>query len=148
MFLLSFSKPISFKPMDTAENDRPKVEEYEVYHYLTNIDQHRNQLYWRTSPLGSPNTMQISHIINSILSGTIFLPLWKRAEVIPVPKLKNPSLRNNFRPIHLLFYLSKNNWKSDISKNNKRHANLEPSVCNTSWRGVEDALLWYYVCQS
>ena len=31
--------------MDAAENDRPKVEEYEVYHYLTNID----QLYRRTS---------------------------------------------------------------------------------------------------
>ena len=76
-FLLSFSKPVSFRPIDTAENDIPKVEEYEVYHYLTNIDTKKSTISedypsWITKHNADILSEPVADIINSILSESIF----------------------------------------------------------------------------
>ncbi|CAK1600393.1 unnamed protein product [Parnassius mnemosyne] len=49
----------------------------------------------------------ITHIINqSLLSGD-FPSLWRKAFVMPLPKIKNPSTFSHFRPISILPFLSK-----------------------------------------
>ena len=147
-FLLSFSKPVSFRPIDTAENDIPKVEEYEVYHYLTNIDTKKSTISddypsWITKHNADILSEPVADIINSILSESIFPSLWKRAEVIPVPKLKNPSLCKDFRPISLLFHLSKITEKVISHKIKREMPTLSHQYAYTSWRGVEDALVLF-----
>ena len=100
------------RPVDIAENDIPKVEEYEVYHYLTNMGTKKSTISedypsWITKHNADILSEPVADIINSILSESIFSSLWKRAEVIPVPKLKIPSLCKDFRPKCLLFYLKR-----------------------------------------
>ena len=83
-----------FRPIDTAENDIPKVEEYEAYHYLINIDTKKSTISedypsWITKHNADILSEPVADIINSMLSESIFPSLW-----IPVP-----SLCNDFRPI-------------------------------------------------
>ncbi|XP_062532859.1 uncharacterized protein LOC134201637 [Bombyx mori] len=49
----------------------------------------------------------IWHITNFSLSSGSFPSLWRKAYVIPLPKIPNPSLPNHFRPISILPFLSK-----------------------------------------
>lgn len=49
----------------------------------------------------------ITHIINCSLSSGVFPSLWRKAYVLPLPKISNPSTLNHFRPISILPYLSK-----------------------------------------
>jgi hypothetical protein len=49
----------------------------------------------------------MTNIINCMLKTRRFPALWKLAEVIPLPKVKNPSNLSDFRPISLLHHLSK-----------------------------------------
>ena len=49
----------------------------------------------------------IADIINSILSTSIYPTIWKKAEVSPLPKTASPSTCKEFRPISLLYHLSK-----------------------------------------
>ncbi|KAA5589197.1 hypothetical protein F3G61_31385, partial [Pseudomonas aeruginosa] len=49
----------------------------------------------------------IWHITNFSLSSGTFPSLWRKAYVLPLPKIPNPSLPNHFRPISILPFLSK-----------------------------------------
>ncbi|CAK1598320.1 unnamed protein product [Parnassius mnemosyne] len=49
----------------------------------------------------------ISHIINFSLDSGDFPSLWRKAYVIPLQKITNPTLPNHFRPISILPFLSK-----------------------------------------
>ena len=49
----------------------------------------------------------IHDIINCMLSTGRYPTLWKRAQVAPQPKIKNPSEYKHYRPISLLFHLGK-----------------------------------------
>ena len=46
-------------------------------------------------------------LFNSSLTNNIFPALWKRANILPLKKSKAPSSPSNFRPIALLWFLSK-----------------------------------------
>ncbi|XP_026328672.1 uncharacterized protein LOC113236727 [Hyposmocoma kahamanoa] len=49
----------------------------------------------------------ITHIINCSLSSGTFPSSWRRAYVLPLPKINNPSVLKHFRPISILPFLSK-----------------------------------------
>ncbi|CAG9113625.1 unnamed protein product [Plutella xylostella] len=49
----------------------------------------------------------ITHIINHSLTSGHFPDLWRKAYVIPLPKITNPSSLNHYRPISILPFLSK-----------------------------------------
>ena len=49
----------------------------------------------------------ITHIINCSIVNGVFPSNWKKANVIPIPKIPNPSKLSDFRPISLLCTLSK-----------------------------------------
>ncbi|CAG9138106.1 unnamed protein product [Plutella xylostella] len=49
----------------------------------------------------------ITHIINHSLDSGNFPDLWRKAYVIPLPKISNPSSLNHYRPISILPFLSK-----------------------------------------
>ncbi|CAG9137835.1 unnamed protein product [Plutella xylostella] len=49
----------------------------------------------------------ITHIINHSLTSGHFPDLWRKAYVIPLPKIANPSSLNHYRPISILPFLSK-----------------------------------------
>jgi hypothetical protein len=52
----------------------------------------------------------LSHILalaSSTLNCSYFPPQWKRATMIPIPKVPSPSTLSDFRPISLLSCLSK-----------------------------------------
>lgn len=57
---------------------------------------------------GSPVTIPvITHIFNHSLKTGTFPDEWKKAVVIPVPKVKNPNSLSDYRPISLLCAISK-----------------------------------------
>lgn len=49
----------------------------------------------------------LTHIINFSLSSGVFPDVWRKAHVLPLPKISNPLLPNQFRPISILPFLSK-----------------------------------------
>lgn len=49
----------------------------------------------------------LTHIINTSLSTGVFPFVWRKAFVIPLPKVSNPVQFSNFRPISILPFLSK-----------------------------------------
>lgn len=49
----------------------------------------------------------ITHIVNYSLLSSTFPAQWRQAHVIPLPKVSNPTLPNEFRPISILPFLSK-----------------------------------------
>lgn len=49
----------------------------------------------------------LQHLINSSLSSGTFPVQWRKAFVIPLPKVSNPTLPTHFRPISILPFLSK-----------------------------------------
>lgn len=49
----------------------------------------------------------ISHIMNAVIINRVFPYIWKRVEVTPTPKLKDPQAFDDFRPMDLLYHISK-----------------------------------------
>jgi len=49
----------------------------------------------------------IEYILNSSLQHGVFPSVWKYANVLPIPKVKNPKLCQDYRPISILCTLSK-----------------------------------------
>lgn len=49
----------------------------------------------------------LTHIINFSLESEVFPTSWRKAFIIPLPKINNPSSLNHFRPISILPFLSK-----------------------------------------
>ena len=49
----------------------------------------------------------LSHIFNFSLSSGEFPSAWRKAHVLPIPKVKNPESFSNYRPICILPFLSK-----------------------------------------
>jgi hypothetical protein len=89
------------------------VEPYEVFNKLSQINIHKS-----SGPDGIPNWFlrdfafaisdPICHIFNSSISGGAVPSLWKRANVIPIPKTCPPkSIQDDLRPISLTPTLSK-----------------------------------------
>lgn len=51
--------------------------------------------------------LAINHLINCSLNFEIFLSLWRKADIIPLPKNKKRTLPEHFCPISILSFLSK-----------------------------------------
>ena len=89
------------------------VQPFEVFYKLSHIKVHKSP-----GPDGIPNWLlrdfafalsePICHIFNSSISEGIVPSLWKRANVVPIPKLRPPkSVQDDLRPISLTPTLSK-----------------------------------------
>ena len=53
------------------------------------------------------NEFYILHIFNHILTTSIFPTSWKIGKIIPIPKVSNPKIINDYRPISILPAMSK-----------------------------------------
>ena len=49
----------------------------------------------------------LHNIINTMLADCEYPDLWKRAQITPAPKVRQPNMLKDFRPISLLFHLGK-----------------------------------------
>lgn len=63
----------------------------------------RDMLVWVFDYLLQP----LTHIINFSLASGSFPTIWRKAFVLPLPKVSNPVTPNQFRPISILSFLSK-----------------------------------------
>ena len=96
-----------------AVNDSPgEIEEYIVHYHLENIDTTKSTISedypsWITKNNAHILSEPITLIINDIFKSGQFPNLWKRAEVIPANKKSNPETFKDYRPISLLYHLSK-----------------------------------------
>ena len=58
-------------------------------------------------PVSDYITSPLVHIINNSIKTGIFPEKWKTARVCPIPKVKNPTVAKDFRPVSILPVLSK-----------------------------------------
>ena len=147
-YLGSFSKPTDFSITAKESESSLKVEEHEVYFHLKNLDTSKSTISedyptWITKHNADILAEPVANIINSILKHSTFPLLWKRAEVIPIPKICNPTSFKNFRPISLLFHLSKTTERIVAYKIKAEVPSLENQFAYTTGRGVEDALVTF-----
>jgi hypothetical protein len=49
----------------------------------------------------------IEHILNYSLQNGVFPELWKKANIVPIPKVKQPKECKDYRPVSILCVLSK-----------------------------------------
>ncbi|CAG4930029.1 unnamed protein product [Colias eurytheme] len=49
----------------------------------------------------------ITHILNASITSSVFPKMWKKANVIPIPKTNSPKSSSDYRPISILPFLSK-----------------------------------------
>ena len=81
--------------------------------------------------------------INGMLADGQYPDMWKKAQVTPVPKIKQPSMYKHFRPISLLYHLGK---LAEQALVNKLKAPLKDAIASNQYAyrpkvGSTDALL-------
>ena len=62
---------------------------------------------WITKRCASDLCVPIADIINHVISAKKFPAKWKEAVIRPIPKTRTPELAKDFRPISLLYHISK-----------------------------------------
>ena len=85
-------------------------------------------------------------IINTMLVTGEYPDMWKRAEVIPLPKITSPHMYKQYRPISLLFHLGKLAERVIISKMADTLTRIielnqyayQPNVCTTDFLHILD----------
>lgn len=87
------------------------VENYEVFSTFMNINSNAvgpDGLSLRFIKLILPNIIDhVTHVFNSILTSSSYPSLWKKARVLPIPKIRNPESCNDYRPINIVSICSK-----------------------------------------
>lgn len=90
----------------------PQLTVYEVGKYISNLGQKNTHgcdgLSNKILLLSLPYTVHhLTYIYNLSISKSVFPTMFKTAKIIPLPKVKNPSDLNDYRPISILSSLSK-----------------------------------------
>ena len=103
---------IEFPDYNITIDDIPSVEEYTVNSHLENIDTTKATISedypsWISKNNSHILSEPIAHIINKIFECGKFPLRWKRAEVVPINKVPDPSTYRDYRPISILHHLSK-----------------------------------------
>ena len=62
---------------------------------------------WVTRNNADTLSAPITNIMNTMMQTGIFPTIWKQAEISPLPKTSKPKTYKDYRPISLLFHLSK-----------------------------------------
>ena len=93
-------------------NPPVKVEAYEVHHLLCELNTRKaisssDYPSWVSENNAVLLAEPMADIVNSILSSGIYPKIWKSAEVTPLPNTANPKSCEDYRPISLLYHLSK-----------------------------------------
>lgn len=102
---------MSYPDIPSVENNIT-IAEQDVYYLLSNIKCHKATNSEDYPSWISKNNAHIigeplTDIINSMLKSGSFPACWKKAEVVPINKVKNPKQFKDLRPISLLFHLGK-----------------------------------------
>ena len=89
-----------------------KVQVWEVYQSLKQINTRKathscDHPSWISYNNAELLAEPICNIINSVLQTGIYPRMWKSAEIAPIPKIDVPMTYKDFRPISLLYHLSK-----------------------------------------
>ena len=85
-----------------------------------------------TKPIRDFITSPLVHIINNSIEKGVFPNPWKIARVCPIPKVMNPTVAKDFRPVSILPILSKV-FEKVILKQILTH--IESTVYNTTQSG-------------
>ena len=86
----------------------------------------------------------LTDIINAMFRQNKFPNVWKKAEVVPLPKIKTPAQSKDFRPISLLFHCGKVAEKFFMAEYKKQ---VLPRISNQQFAyrptvGTTDALIY------
>ena len=103
---------IEFPEIPAMENPAITVDELDVYKILKKINTNKathtdDYPSWVTKNNADLLSEPITNIITSILNTGRFPIIWKRAQINPLPKTTNPKTSKDYRPISLLYHLSK-----------------------------------------
>ena len=103
---------MEFPEIRIVENPVCVVNEWDVYKILKSINSNKathSEDYpsWITKCNAELLAEPIADIISSILSTGSFPAIWKQAQVKPLPKTSDPKSCKEYRPISLLYHLSK-----------------------------------------
>ena len=99
-------------PSTTNIRNIEEISVWEVYNSLKQINTRKSTHSkdypsWVTKNNAELLAEPICSIINSVLATGTYPAIWKEAEITPIPKTKKPSTYKDFRPISLLYHLSK-----------------------------------------
>ena len=122
------------------------VSEIEVFKLLNDIDTHKATISedfpsWISKNNSHILCKPITYIINIVLSSMTFPLVWKRAEVLPIPKIKNPKMFKDMRPISLLFHLSKVTESIILKKLRQDIPTFSNQYAYTPLLGTTDAIV-------
>ena len=122
------------------------VSEEEVYNLMTKIDTKKSTHSedfpsWITKNNAHILCEPVSNIINSVLAMGQYPTPWKRSEITPIPKVKNPSQLKQMRPISLLHHLGKLTEKVIAKRLRSSLPKLKNQFAYTPRLGTTDALV-------
>ena len=103
---------LEFPEIPTAYSDLPFINEWDIHKMLTKIKTrkatHSSDFpSWVTRNNADTLSAPITNIMNTMMQTGIFPTIWKQAEISPLPKTSKPKTYKDYRPISLLFHLSK-----------------------------------------
>ena len=122
------------------------VTEWEVYHHLIKINTRKSTHSadypsWVTRNNAEILAEPITDIINSILKNDVYPEIWKKADILPIPKVSSPKTLKEFRRISLLYHISKVVEKFMNRELAKHVVTDEKQYAYTKGIGTTDALV-------
>ena len=139
------SATIEFPSIPRPTTDIPQVTALEVYHHLSSINTQKasnteDYPSWISRNNAHLLSDPIADIINCILRDGCFPSMWKKAEVVPLNKVKSPQTFKELRPISLLFHLGKISERIISNHIKKDLPNMHNQYAYTAKIGTTDAL--------
>ena len=122
------------------------VHEWEIYNSLKQINTRKashsaDYPSWVTRNNAEVLAKPISNIVNSVLVMGIYPEIWKVSEITPLPKVKNPVTCKDYRPISLLYHISKITEKFMNRELAKYISKDDAQYAYTKSLGTTDALV-------
>mgnify|MGYP001791570963 FL=1 len=111
-FSIAGDTNIEFPEIPEMEIPYLTINEWDVYKILNNMNTNKathsdDYPSWVTKNNADIPSKPVADIITSILKTGKFPTVWKQAQIKPIPKLSSPKSCKDYRPISLLYHLSK-----------------------------------------
>ena len=136
MYYVNIGGDVDLNMPDLPQGGNPpvKVEAYEVHRLLCDTNNRKathasDYPSWVSKNNAVVLAEPMADIVNSILSSGIYPKIWKSAEVTPLPNTctANPKSCEDYRPISLLYHLSKVTEKI-INRELAKYMYIEPDI--------------------